>query len=133
MTPPARGALHRWFVSNGLLSTPQAAAPIVFALVALPLTGDAKSGAAIVMALTLAQVLGAVPVARLGRSYNAVTYLKFLIAIRTLAFAIIAVLSACQAPFVWMIVAGAAAGFVKGQRAATCGPFSTISSNPDDC
>ncbi|MDR6817895.1 MFS family permease [Neorhizobium sp. 2083] len=114
MTPPARGALHRWFVSNGLLSTPQAAAPIVFALVALPLTGDAKSGAAVVMALTLAQVLGAVPVARLGRSYNAVTYLKFLIAIRTLAFAIIAVLAACQAPFVWMIVAGAAAGFVNG-------------------
>jgi MFS family permease len=97
-----------------LLSAPQAAAPIVFALVALPLTGDAKSGAAIVMAMTVAQVLGAVPVARLGRSYNAVTYLKFLIAIRTLAFAIIAVLAACKAPFVWMIFAGAAGGLVNG-------------------
>uniref|UniRef100_UPI003100AD9D hypothetical protein n=1 Tax=Neorhizobium sp. EC2-8 TaxID=3129230 RepID=UPI003100AD9D len=96
------------------MSVPQAAAPIVFALVALPLTGDAKSGSAIVMAMTAAQVLGAVPVARLGRSYNAVTYLKFLIAIRTLALAIIAVLAACDAPFVWMIVAGAAAGLVNG-------------------
>ena len=96
------------------MSAPQAAAPIVFALVALPLTGDARSGAAIVMAMTMAQVLGAAPVARFGRSYNAVTYLKFLIAIRTLAFAIIAVLAVCQAPFVWMIAAGAAAGLVNG-------------------
>ncbi|MDQ0134680.1 MFS family permease [Neorhizobium galegae] len=96
------------------MSAPQAAAPIVFALVALPLTGDAKSGAAIVMAMTVAQVLGAVPVARLGRAYNAVRYLKFLIAIRTLALAIIAVLAVWEAPFVWMVVAGAAAGLVNG-------------------
>jgi len=114
ISPPKRGALARWFVSNGLLSTPQAAAPIVFALAALPLTGDAKSGAAIVMAMTVAQVLGAVPVARLGRSYNAVTYLKLLIAIRTLAFTIIVILAAFEAPFIWMIVSGAAAGLVNG-------------------
>lgn len=112
--PPVAGVLPRWFVANGLLSVPQAAAPIVFALVALPLTGDAKSGAAIVMAMTAAQVLGAVPVARLGRSYNAVTYLKLLIVVRTLALAIITVLAACEASFVWMICAGAAAGLVNG-------------------
>jgi MFS family permease len=114
LTHSERGVLARWLVSNGLFSAPQAAAPILFALVALPLTGDAKSGAAIVMAMTVAQVLGAVPVARLGRSFNAVTYLKFLIVIRTLAFAIIAILAACAAPFVWMIIAGAAAGLVNG-------------------
>ncbi|WP_105385085.1 MFS transporter [Neorhizobium alkalisoli] len=113
-TLPLRGVLGRWFVSNALLAAPQAAAPVAFALLALPLTGDAKSGAAIVMAMTAAQVLGAVPVARLGRTYNAVTYLKLLIVIRTLAFAVIAVLGACEAPFVLMIIAGAAAGFVNG-------------------
>ena len=112
--PLARGVLQRWFISNSLLSTPQAAAPIVFALVALPLTGDAKSGAAIVMAMTVAQVLGAVPIARLGRNFNAVTYLKFLIALRTLAFALIATLAAFEAPFVWMIVTGAVGGLVNG-------------------
>ena len=108
------GVLGRWFLSNSLLAAPQAAAPIAFALLALPLTGDAKSGAAIVMAMTAAQVLGAVPVARLGRSFNAVTYLKLLVVIRTFAFAIIAVLAACKAPFVLMIAAGAAAGLVNG-------------------
>jgi hypothetical protein len=113
-SPSIRGVLARWLISNGLFSTPQAATPILFALVALPLTGDAKSGAAIVMAMTVAQVLGAVPVARLGRSYNAVNFLKILIGIRTLAFALIAVLAASQAPFVWMIIAGAAAGLVSG-------------------
>jgi hypothetical protein len=97
-----------------LLAAPQAAAPVAFALLALPLTGDAKSGAAIVMAMTAAQVLGAVPVARLGRAYNAVTYLKLLIVIRTLAFALIAVLAAFEAPFISLIIAGAAAGFVNG-------------------
>jgi hypothetical protein len=58
--PPVRGVLGRWFASNALLAAPQAAAPVAFALLALPLTGDAKSGAAIVMAMTAAQVLGAV-------------------------------------------------------------------------
>jgi MFS transporter, DHA1 family, inner membrane transport protein len=111
---PVRGFLTRWLLSNGLFSVPQAATPILFALVALPLTGDATSGAAIVMAMTTAQVLGAVPVARLGRSLNAVSFLKILIGIRTLAFALIAALAAYQAPFVWMIVAGAAAGLVSG-------------------
>lgn len=109
-----RGVLGRWFVSNALLAAPQAAAPVAFALLALPLTSDAKSGAAIVMAMTAAQVLGAVPVARLGRTYNAVTYLKLLVVIRTLAFSTIAFLAAWKAPFVLMIIAGAAAGFVNG-------------------
>nr|WP_312992764.1 MFS transporter [Rhizobium populisoli] len=109
-----RGVLRRWFASNALLAAPQAAAPVAFALLALPLTGDAKSGAAIVMAMTAAQVLGAVPVARLGRTFNAVTYLKLLVVIRTLAFSTIAFLAAWKAPFLLMIIAGAAAGFVNG-------------------
>ena len=64
----ARGALLRWLLSYGTFSVPQAAGPIAFALLAIPLTGDPKSGAAIVLTMTIAQVVGAVPVARLGRS-----------------------------------------------------------------
>jgi MFS family permease len=104
----------RWFISNSLLSMPQAAAPLLFALVALPLTGDAKSGAAIVMTMTIAQVAGAVPLARLGRSYNAVAYLKLLITLRTVAFGFMCVLSAFGAPFILMVIAGAVAGLANG-------------------
>lgn len=66
------------------------------------------------MAMTAAQVLGAVPVARLGRTYSAVAHLKLLVVIRALAFSTIAFLAAWKAPFVLMIIAGAAAGFVNG-------------------
>ena len=51
--------LPRWLSSYATLSIPQAAAPIAFSLLALPLTGSAGSGAAMVLAMTAAQVLGA--------------------------------------------------------------------------
>ncbi|TCL89211.1 hypothetical protein C8J38_11544 [Rhizobium sp. PP-WC-2G-219] len=105
-------------MSNALLAAPQAAAPVAFALLALPLTGDAKSGAAIVMAMTTAQVLGAVPIARLGRTYNAVSYLKLLVVIRTLAFSTITFLAALKAPFVLMIIAGFVNGAASGYMRA---------------
>src|SRR5690606_4181830 len=80
VTPPGRKAdgsrsrldLLRWQAGCGTFGVPQAAAPIAFALVALPITGAAESGAAMVFAMTAAQVLGAVPVSRLGRRFNAV-------------------------------------------------------------
>ena len=56
----ARGALVRWLLSYGTFSVPQAAGPIVFALLAIPLTGDPGSGATIVLAITIAQVVGAI-------------------------------------------------------------------------
>ena len=70
----ASGALLRWLLAYGTFSVPQAAGPIAFALLALPLTGNPGSGAAIVLATTIAQVIGAVPVARLGRRSNAVAF-----------------------------------------------------------
>ncbi|MCC6719387.1 MAG: MFS transporter [Acetobacteraceae bacterium] len=109
-----RGALVRWFLSYGAFGVPQAAGPIVFALLALPLTGDAQSGAAIVLAITLAQVAGAVPVARLGRGWNAVGYLRVLVGIRMVALAAIAFLAAVEAPFAWLLVAAALGGLVNG-------------------
>jgi hypothetical protein len=109
-----RGALLRWYLAYGTFGVPQAAGPIVFALLALPLTGDAGSGAAIVLAITLAQVVGAVPVARLGRRFNAVGFLRVLVGIRTLALGGVAVLAAAGAPFWLLLVAGGLAGLVNG-------------------
>lgn len=111
---PPSGALLRWLLSYGAFAVPQAAGPIVFALLALPLTGDPGSGAAIVLAITVAQVIGAVPIARLGRRWNAVFYLRTLVAIRTLALAALAGLAAARAPFSVLIAAGALAGLVNG-------------------
>lgn len=107
-------ALTRWLLSYGTFSVPQAAGPIAFALLALPLTGDPRSGAAIVLTITVAQVVGAVPVARYGRNRNAVSFLKVLVAIRTLALSAVAVLAAIDAPFTLLLVAAVLAGLVNG-------------------
>ncbi|NKZ00547.1 MFS transporter [Nocardiopsis alborubida] len=120
--PPGRGTgasrsrldVVRWQVGYGMFGVPQAAAPIAFALLALPITGTAESGAGLVFAMTAAQVLGAVPVSRLGRRFNGVHYLRALIAVRTLALAAVTVLAAVQAPFGLLLVAVTAAGAVNG-------------------
>ena len=106
--------LLRWYLCYGSFSVPQAAGPIAFALLALPLTGSAESGAAIVLAMTLAQVAGAVPVARWGRGWNAVSYLRLLVAIRTAALLGVTGLAALAAPFWALLAAAALAGSVNG-------------------
>lgn len=111
---PPRHALHRWYLAYSLSGVPQAAGPIAFALVALPLTGDAKSGASIVVVMTIAQVLGAVPITRFGRRYNIVSFLRALVAVRTVALLVIALLTAMKASFDLLLVAGAFAGVVNG-------------------
>ena len=93
---------------------PQAAGPIAFALLAIPLTGDPGSGAALVLAITIAQVVGAVPVARLGRRSNAVSFLRGLVLVRALALAALALLAAVHAPFALLLVAAALGGLVNG-------------------
>src|SRR5688572_22391250 len=111
-----RSRLHvvRWQAGFGSFGVPQAAAPIAFALVALPITGSAGSGAAMVSAMTAAQVLGAVPVSRLGNRFDGVRYLRALIAVRTVALAAVTVLAAVGAPFGYLILAVTAAGAVNG-------------------
>ncbi|OLT53315.1 MFS transporter [Cellulosimicrobium sp. CUA-896] len=113
-TSRARLDVLRWQAGYGMFGVPQAAAPIAFALVALPLTGTASSGAALVLAMTAAQVLGAVPVSRLGRRWNGVRFLRALIAVRTVALAAVTVLAAATAPFALLVVAVLAAGAVNG-------------------
>ncbi|MEE1651443.1 MFS transporter [Brachybacterium sp. J144] len=106
--------LPRWYASYGSFALPQAAAPIAFSLIALPLTGDPASGAAMVLAMTAAQVLGAVPITRLGRGLPPIAVLRTLIAVRTLALVAIALLAGLHAPFALVIAAAALAGLVNG-------------------
>ncbi|MDN5821010.1 MAG: MFS transporter [Brachybacterium sp.] len=115
-TPVRRpnGPLLRWFGSYGTFTVPQAAAPIAFSLIALPLTGDAASGAAMMLAMTIAQVFGAVPITRFGRRFSPIPFLRVLIGLRTLALVGIAVLAGLGAPFPLVVAGAALAGLVNG-------------------
>jgi Major Facilitator Superfamily len=112
--PTNRWPLLRWFISSGTLGVPQAAGPVAFSLVALSLTGDTNGGAAMMLAMTLAQVGGAIPIARLGKRLPLSTFLKLLVAIRTLALFLVALCAANEASFTWLIVLAAVAGSVNG-------------------
>mgnify|MGYP002716570923 CR=1 FL=1 len=126
MTAPATPAtvrpearLLRWFGSYGTFAVPQAAAPIAFSLIALPLTGSASAGAAMMLAMTIAQVLGAVPLSRLGRRFAPVPFVRALIGLRTLALIAIAVLAGLGAPFALVVAGAALAGLVNGAAYGT--------------
>jgi len=106
--------LLRWFVSSATLTVPQAAGPVAFSFVALSLTGNTNGGAAMILAMTLAQLAGAVPLARLGRNLPAATMFRLLISFRTMALASIAVCAAYGASFGWLVLFAAAAGLVNG-------------------
>jgi hypothetical protein len=80
---------------------------------ALPLTGDARSGAEIVLAVTVAQVVGAVPVARLGRGWGAGAYLRVLVGVRTVTLLAVAGLAVAGAPFGLLLAAAGVAGLVN--------------------
>ncbi|HEY4165597.1 MAG TPA: MFS transporter [Reyranella sp.] len=64
--------------------------------------------------MMLAQVAGAIPIARLGRNLPLATFLRVLVVIRTAALASIALLVAHEASFTWLIVLAAVAGSVNG-------------------
>lgn len=112
--PSSRWKLLRWFISSGTLNVPQAGGPIAFSLVALSLTGQTSGGAAMMFAMTLAQVAGAIPFARLGKRLPMATYLRLLVVARTVALVSIAGLASSQASFTWLIVWAAVAGLVNG-------------------
>lgn len=111
---PSRGTLLRWFISSAALAVPQAASPVAFSLVALSAIGDARGGAAMILAMTLAQVVGAVPVTRLGKKCSAATFLKLLVIFRTLALIAIALCAYFEVSFAWLIASAAIAGLVNG-------------------
>lgn len=112
--PSGRWPLIRWFAASATLNVPQASAPVAFSLVALSLVGDASGGAGMILAMTLAQVAGAIPITRLGRNQSTTTFLRLLIAFRTLALAAVALCAHLQAPFALLVVFAALAGLVNG-------------------
>jgi hypothetical protein len=99
------------------MGVPQAGAPIAFAFVALSLTGDTAGGAAMMLAMTLAQVAGAIPLTRLGKNLSMATALRLLLALRAVALTAVAVCTAYEASFVWLVVLAAVAGLVNGASA----------------
>ena len=66
------------------------------------------------LAMTIAQVLGAVPITRLGRRFSPIPFLRVLIGLRTLALVGIAVLAGLHAPFPLVVAGAALAGLVNG-------------------
>lgn len=104
----------RWFGAAAALSVPQAAAPVAFSLVALGAVGQARLGAALVLAMTLAQVLGAIPITRLGQRWSATAYLRALVLFRTAALMGIALGFGLGVPFGGLVVLAALAGLVNG-------------------
>lgn len=108
------GPLLRWFLSSATLTIPQAAGPVAFSLVALGLTGDTSGGAAMILAMTLAQVVGAVPITRLGKDFPAATCFRLLVAFRAAALMLVTLCAHYQAPFPWLVAFAALAGLVNG-------------------
>ncbi|WP_343504755.1 MFS transporter [Alloyangia pacifica] len=112
-------ALHsapmlRWFTASAALTVPQATAPVAFSLVALSILGDARLGAAMVLAMTLAQVVGAIPITRLGRGKPIASFLRVLVFLRSAALAGIVLGLYAGAPFAVIIALSALAGLVNG-------------------
>lgn len=112
--PRELGHLLRWLVAAATLTVPQAAGPVAFSLVTLVIYGDASGGAAIILAMTIAQVAGAIPMTRLGHGMRPDWYFRLLVAFRSLALVAMAICAHLQAHLFAMIVFGALAGLVNG-------------------
>ncbi|MEH3145079.1 MAG: MFS transporter [Methylobacterium frigidaeris] len=66
------------------------------------------------VAMTLAQVLGAIPITRLGRHLPTIGFLRFLVGLRTIALVLLAALAVYGAALPWLIACAAIAGSVNG-------------------
>ena len=106
--------LSRWLTASAMLNVPQAAGPVAFSLLALSLTGDTAGGAAMILAMTLAQVICAVPITRLGQNLPAARCFRFLVIFRTLGLLALTLGAQSQVPFGWLIALAALAGSVNG-------------------
>ena len=109
-----QGRLSRWLAASATLNVPQAAGPVAFSLLALSLTGETGGGAAMILAMTLAQVAGAVPITRLGRDLPAAACFRLLVGFRTLGLLLVTLGAWLEAPFPWLIALAALAGSVNG-------------------
>jgi MFS transporter, DHA1 family, inner membrane transport protein len=105
--------LTRWIGANVGSSIPQSMAPITFGLVTLS-QGDPSGGALMMTAMIAAQVLGAVPIASVGRRFGATAYIRGLTAFRTLAFAGLVLAVSVGAPIAVLVGVAILAGLVNG-------------------
>ncbi|RQR51581.1 MFS transporter [Burkholderia sp. Bp9140] len=96
------------------MNVPQAAGPVAFSLLAVSLTGKASGGAAMILAMTVAQVAGVVPLTRLGTRFPAGWFLRGLVAVRSLALASIAIGAWVRVSLDGLILLAALAGLVNG-------------------
>jgi len=107
-------ALVRWYASSATLTVPQAAGPVAFSFVALSLTGDTRGGAAMILAMTVAQMVGAVPLARAAKNLSAATMFGLLVCFRAVALAAIVIGAEYHLPFAWLVLFAGVAGLVNG-------------------
>jgi MFS family permease len=111
---PGVGPLIRWFIASATLNLPQAAGPVAFSLLALALTGQTSGGAAMILAMTIAQVIGVIPITRVGARFSAVKFLRILVALRSLALVAIALGAWYRVSFESLVALAALAGLVNG-------------------
>ncbi|MEQ4203951.1 MFS transporter [Actinopolymorpha sp. B9G3] len=112
--PPDRPrGFTRWIAANVGSAVPQSMAPITFGLATLS-QGDLNGGALMMTAMTVAQVIGAVPIAAAGRRFCVTAYARVLTAFRTLAFVGLVLAIAGGAPVAVLVVAASLAGLVNG-------------------
>lgn len=67
-----------------------------------------------ILAMTIAQMLGAVPISRMGRNFPAATCFRLLVAFRTLCLLLVTLCVYYRTPFPWLITLVALAGSVNG-------------------
>lgn len=103
----------RWLATNVGVAIPQSMAPITFGLAGLAI-GSVRSGALMMTAMTVAQVVGAVPLAAAGGGLSALAYARVLMAFRTLAFIGLTLAIAGGLPLVVLVATAALAGLVNG-------------------
>lgn len=112
-----------WLGAQLLTITPQAMAPIAFALATVGATGDVGIGAAMMAAMTGCQIVFAFPLSRWGRSRPPVDFLRLLIIGRGTAFGLVAVAALWAASPVVLVVLAGLAGVANG---AIFGVFRTL-------
>ncbi|MCW2601932.1 MAG: hypothetical protein JWN61_67 [Pseudonocardiales bacterium] len=112
-----------WLGAQLLMITPQAMAPIAFALATVGAAGDVGIGAAMMAAMTACQIAFAFPLSRWGRGRPPVDFLRLLILTRGGAFALLAVAQVLGGDPVLMVTLAGLAGMSNG---AIFGVFRTL-------
>ncbi|WP_163506708.1 MFS transporter [Fodinicola acaciae] len=110
----SRLAFRRWLTGNQLAALPPAMAPLAFSLATVTMAGGSRVGAAMVMAMTGCQVVFAVPLGRLGDRIGAGRFLRWILVLRAVVIAVLAVAIVLRTGPVVVIVIAAFGGLANG-------------------